>query len=205
MAGRWLLEQCQRFWQASDRALDWDLLVHLAGSATPFESMVDPSDPRFRVPGDMPLKIQAYCRETRQTVPRKPGAVFRCILESLALLHRRTFQELEYLAGTKFSCVYILGGAADSLFHHFIANALGVPVVTTPPQLAGIGNAVVQALTLGHLPSLEQAREIVRRSFKFPTLVPQSTAWNAAFDRFLVLAPENSATPEQNANEQVQS
>jgi len=188
-AGLRLLEQCQRFWQATDRSLDWDLLVHLAGSATPFESLIDPADERFRVPGDMPLKIQAFCKETHQPVPRKPGAVFRCILESLALLHRRTLQEIEYLAGVRFDRVYLLDNAANSLFHHFIANAIGLPVVLSSANLAALGCVLVQALALGDLKSLEEARAVAARSFKFSTLTPQSTAWSTAFERFLALTP----------------
>ena len=189
--GLWLLEQCQRFWQATDRSLDWDLLVHLAGSATPFESLINPSDPRFLVPGDMPLKIQAFCRETDQPVPRKPGAVFRCILESLALLHRRTLGELEYQAGIKSECLFLIGNGADSLFHHFIANALGVPVVVSHADPAALGNVIVQAVTLGHVKTLEEGREMIRRSLRFNTIVPQSTAWEEAFNRFMELAPSD--------------
>jgi rhamnulokinase len=202
--GLWLLEQCQRFWQATDRSLDWDLLVHLAGSATPFESLINPSDPRFLVPGDMPLKIQAFCRETDQPVPRKPGAVFRCILESLALLHRRSLGELEYLAGIKADYLFIIGDGADSLFHHFIANALGVPVVVAPADPAAVGNVVVQALTLGHLKTLDEGREMIRRSLRFNTIVPQSTAWESAFNRFMELAPSDRIRAEQSEAAAVQ-
>ena len=63
--GLWILEECRRFWKEQDREIDDTLLSHLAGSAPPFESLINPADPRFLAPGDMPLKIQAFCRETR--------------------------------------------------------------------------------------------------------------------------------------------
>jgi rhamnulokinase len=47
-----ILEECQRYWEERDRSLDYDLLSHLAGSSTPFDCLVDPSDPRFATPGD---------------------------------------------------------------------------------------------------------------------------------------------------------
>ncbi|MBI3849177.1 MAG: rhamnulokinase [Verrucomicrobia bacterium] len=181
--GFWILEECQRFWMAKDRALDSDMLTHLAGSSTPFESLVNLADPRFLAPGDMPLKIQAFCRETNQTVPRKPGPIIRCVLESLALLYRKTLWEIESLTGREITRLYILGEPTNTLLNHFTANALRIPVVIAPTDATSIGNVVVQALALGHIRSLDHAREIVRNSFKMETIVPHAVAWDAAYDR----------------------
>src|SRR4029079_12155174 len=109
------------------------MLMQLATAAEPFESLIDLTDPRFETPGDMPLKIQAFCKETGQTVPRKPGPATRCVLESLALLYRRTMLELEQVTGRKFTRLYLLEGKmGNSLLNHFIANALQVPTVVAP-------------------------------------------------------------------------
>ena len=172
--GFWILEECQRFWKGKDRELDGDVLMHLAGSSKPFESLVNLTDPRFLAPGDMPLKIQAFCRETNQTVPRKPGPIIRCVLESLALLYRKTLREIESLTGREITRLYILGGPTNNLLNHFIVNALHIPAVVAPADATSIGNVVVQALALGHIRSLEEAREIVRNSFKMETIVPHA-------------------------------
>jgi hypothetical protein len=111
------------------------LLTHLAGSAPPFESLINAADPRFQQPGDMPLKIQAFCRETHQTVPRKPGPIIRCVLESLALLYHKTLQEIEDLTGCPIARVYLLDGSANSLLNHFIANAVRRPLVVAPADV----------------------------------------------------------------------
>ncbi len=187
--GLWLLDECQRFWEKENRQFESELLSHLAGSATPFESLIDPTDPRFREPGDMPLKIQAYCKETDQEVPRKPGPVFRCVLESLALHYRRILREVAYLTGSEITQVYFLGGAKHGLLNHFTANAMQVPVVVVPEDAIAIGNIVVQALALGHIGSFDEARQIVRQSIKTETIMPHANAWNAAYDRFVSLPP----------------
>jgi rhamnulokinase len=181
--GLWILEECRRFWKERDREIDDSLLTHLAGSSPPFESLINPADPRFQEPGDMPLKIQAFCRETHQRVPRKPGPIIRCVMESLALQYRRTLNEIEELTGRQIARLYLLGGSSNSLLNHFTANALRRPLVVGAADHAAIGNVIVQALALGHLKSLEEAREIVRHSFKTETLVPYATAWDTAFDR----------------------
>ncbi len=181
--GLWILEECQRFWANSEHGLDGALLTHLAIAAPPFESLINPSDPRFLTAGDMPLKIQAFCNETGQIVPRKPGAITRCILESLALLYRRTLREIEALTGSKMDRLYLLGGTGNTLLDHFIANALQLPMVIAPADATAIGNVIVQAVALGHIKSIDEAREIVRTSFKMETIVPHANAWAAAYDR----------------------
>lgn len=188
-AGSFILEECHRFWEGENRQLDTDLLGHLAGSATPFESLIDPLDARFSTPGDMPLKIQAFCRETKQPIPRKPGPVFRCILESLALHYRRILREIAYLTGSEISKLYLLGGKRHNLLNHFTANALQIPVVVVPPEITALGNVVVQALALGHIGSIEQARAALRGSLKTELITPHANAWNAAYDRFVGLTP----------------
>ncbi|HTL58885.1 MAG TPA: FGGY family carbohydrate kinase [Candidatus Limnocylindrales bacterium] len=188
-----ILDECQRSWKETDREIDADLLSHLAGSATPFESLIDPTDPRFLTPGEMPKKIQAFCKETGQAVPRRPGPIFRCILESLALLYRKQLRELEMISGSRFSRLFILGKCPHSLLNHFIANAVQLPTVIMGDDAAAIGNIVVQALTLGHIQSVELAREIVRNSIKTETIIPYATAWDAAFDRLFNLVPTETS------------
>jgi rhamnulokinase len=185
-----ILEACQQSWERENQGIDLGLLSHLAGSATPFESLINPADPRFLEPQDMPLKIQAFCKETHQVVPRKPGPIYRCVLESLALFYRKLLQELEYLTGARITRLFLLGGTGNSLLNNFTANALQVPVVIAPAEAAAIGNVLVQAVALGHIKSIDEARELVHKTFKLETILPHATAWNAAYDRMTALVPE---------------
>lgn len=195
-AGLWIVEECRRFWAGTDHGLDDCVLAHLTSGAEPLESLIDLDDPRFATPGDMPLKIQAYCRETRQTVPRKPGPVLRCVLESLALHYRKTLDQIALLSGRQFTRLYLLGDARNSLLNHFIAYALQIPVVIAPADSTAIGNVIVQALVLGHIKSLAQARQILRQSFKSVTIIPHASVWSSAYDRLMELtAARIEATP----------
>ena len=184
-----ILEACKRYWKEKDHELYEDVLTHLAIAAEPFESLINPEDPRFLTDDDMPLKIQEFCRDTGQPIPRKPGPILRCALESLALQYRKTFQEMEHLTGREFTRLYLLGGSTNNLLYTFTANALQIPVVLVPAESAAIGNVIVQALALGHIKSLDQAREIVENSFKTETITPHAAVWNAAYDRLAELVP----------------
>ena len=169
--------------------MDNDVLMHLATSATPFEAFIDPTDPRFASATDLPQEIQTYCRDTGQEAPRKPGSTLRCVLESLALHYRKGLLELEYITGNSLSRLYVLGDKSNTLLNHFLANALQIPVVVVRSDTAAVGNVVVQALALGHILSLEQARELVQGSLKMHTINPHASAWTEAYDRFLSLSP----------------
>ncbi len=191
--GLWLMKECQRVWESEGRGLDTELLMHLAGSTSPFQSLIDPCDPRFLSPGDMPAKIQAFCKETNQPVPRKPGPIVRCLLESLALSFRRNLEDLQDLTGKTITRLYVMNGAASLLLNHFTANALRLPVVVLPTDVTAIGNIVVQGLALGHIKSLEQARDLVRRSMKTQTILPHGN-WQTPYARFAGLAPVAAIT-----------
>jgi sugar (pentulose or hexulose) kinase len=167
------------------------MLLHLAGAVPPFESIINPIDPRFLSPGDMPLKIQAYCKETNQTVPRKPGPIFRCVLESLAVHYRKLLKEVEFASGSAITHVYLLGGhgAGNIMLNHFIANAVQLPVTIAPPNATALGNILVQAMALGQIDSLQRAHEVVRNSFRLQTIQPQVASWDMPYDRLLALCP----------------
>lgn len=187
--GARLLEECHEHWAKADYALEDSVLAYLASTAGPLESLVNLADKRFATPGGLVAKMQAFCRETGQPVPRKPGAVTRCLLESLALLYRWRLGQLAQITGREFTRVYLAGETGNGLLQHFIANALQRPVVIAPPQSAAIGNIVVQMLALGHVKSPSEAREMARNSFKTVTVHPHpSPVWPAAYERLLELA-----------------
>lgn len=181
--GLTILDECRRYWIERDRELCDDVLMHLATTSPAFETFIDVTDPRFAEPGDMPLKIQAYCQETGQEIPRKPGEIIRCVLESLALHYRKIFLETEALTGSKFTRVYLFGAGENNLLNHFIVNALQVPAIIASPDAASIGNVVVQALTLGHINSLESAHAILQTSYKVQAIIPHHATWQVAAER----------------------
>ena len=174
IAGMWLLQECQRTWQADGQTFSFEELTALAATAEPFRSAVNPNDPRFGKPGDMPEKIAGFCRETGQAVPQTPGEFVRCILESLALLYRQTLAELERVTGRTVRRIHIVGGGSLSApLNQFTADATGRTVLAGPVEATAAGNVMIQAITLGHVPSLARAREIIRESFPIREFHPQ--------------------------------
>jgi rhamnulokinase len=184
--GLWLVQECRREWGRVGQEFDYASLSELAAKAPPFVSLINPADARFLRPGDMPGKIAAFCRETKQPVPLTPGATIRCALESLALLYRRTFRQIEQIIGRPLDRLHIVGGGSKNrLLNQLTANALGIPVLAGPAEATATGNVLVQAIALGHLPSLTAAREVVQASFALSTFQPQGAAeWKRQYRRF---------------------
>lgn len=186
ISGLWLVQECRRVWAAEGKEFNYATLTQLASEAKPFASLIDPTDARFLAPPNMPEAIAAFCRETGQPVPDSPGAFVRCVLESLALLYRQTRDQIESLTGRKIQRLHVVGGGSrNDLLNQFTANALQVPVHSGPVEATAAGNVLIQAITLGHLPSLAAARQVVRDSFPLKVIKPvDAERWNVTSARF---------------------
>jgi rhamnulokinase len=125
----------------------------------------------------------------------------RCILESLALKHRRAIDLLRDATGTAPAVVHVVGGGAQNeLLCQFTADATELPVLAGPVEATAIGNLLVQALALGELATLEEVREVVPRSFDHVTYEPSDTdAWRDARERLERLAAAEPSRAEVGA------
>jgi len=184
--GLWLVQECRRQWAKEGKKYDFAALEQLATTAPPFVSLINPDDPRFLSPDDMPEKIAEFCRETGQPVPANHAAFMRCIYESLALFYRVVLRRIERLTGKKIERLHIVGGGSKAaMLNQCTANAVKIPVLVGPTECTATGNILIQAIALGHLPSHAAAREVVRNSFELKTITPQSAAeWDTAAARF---------------------
>ncbi len=190
--GLWLVQECRRTWERQGRAYSYDELARAATDAPAFVSLLDPDDESFLAPGDMPAAIRAFCARTGQPQPDGVGATVRCCLESLALKYRWVLEKLEEIRGRRLETIHIVGGGSQNrLLDQLAADATGRPVVTGPVEATAIGNVLMQAIGRGYLGSLDDAREVVRRSFDVETFEPKPGAgWDDAYARYLKVAGE---------------
>ena len=185
--GLWLVQECRRRWERSGRTYSYDELTRLAAAAPPFASLVNPDDASFLLPPSMPDALGDCCRRTNQPVPRDVGAFVRCALESLALRYRWVLERLEELLSRRLDIIHVVGGGSqNTLLCQFTADACNRPVHAGPVEATAIGNVLVQALGLGLISSLKEAREVVRQSFEVKVYTPQNPDnWKEPYNRFL--------------------
>jgi rhamnulokinase len=188
--GLWLVQECRRTWRRQGEDLSYDELTRMASAAAPLQSLVDPDASDFLKPGDMPARILAFCERTHQPPPVGKGEMVRCVLESLALKYRHVLEYLQQVLNRPLGVIHIVGGGTQNrLLSQFTADATGHPVIAGPVEATATGNLLMQALALGHIRSLDEGRQLVRRSFTLETFEPSSnrSAWDDAYGRMLGL------------------
>lgn len=182
--GLWLLQESLRTWEQTGDPPDLGALLGAAARAEPFRSVVDPDDPAFLRPGDMPARIAAACARSDQPAPETPAQTVRCIVDSLALAHRRAVREAQRLADREVGVVHVVGGGTrNRLLCQLTADACGVPVVAGPVEATALGNVVVQARALGAVSGgLDALRAVVRGTQRLRRHEPSGdeAAWRSA-------------------------
>ncbi|WP_199620853.1 rhamnulokinase [Paenibacillus alkalitolerans] len=185
--GLWILQESKREWERAGISYTFPELIKMAERAPSFSAFIDPDDNMFLHPGDMTSRIRQYCLQTGQQPPGEPGAVVRCILESLALKYRYVLGLTERVSGQSFNGLHMVGGGINNtLLCQWSANAIGKPVWAGPVEGSAIGNLAVQWLAQGEFSDIWEARRVIRDSFPVSVFEPrQREQWEYAYGRFL--------------------
>ena len=180
-------------WATEGKNISYEDLIIKAEQADSFGSILDSDDITFVTPGNFPSKIQDYCLRTGQEVPKDEGSITRCILESLALKYRYTFERLQQVVGKQLEQIFVIGGGSRNLLlNRLTAEATGVFVNAGPAEASSIGNIMLQLMALGELDSIEDSRRVIKASFETTTYEAQRTdAWDEAYSKFLELISQS--------------
>lgn len=182
--GLWLLQECLREWDHPDLGE----LLRAAAEIPSLRSVVDAGDAVFLAPGRMAPRIADACRASGQPVPASPAEITRCILDSLALAHRRAVADAQELADHPVDVVHIVGGGTrNELLCQLTADACGLPVVAGPAEAAALGNVLVQARAAGLVGDRTSMRRLVARTQPLRRYEPRggTAVWRAAQDRLV--------------------
>ena len=177
ISGLWLIQETRRAYRRAGAEYSYNDLEQLARAAEPFTCFIDPDDPRFSTPGDLPERIRDFCRETGQPVPESVGAVVRCIYESLAMKYRFALDQISARTGRQFNVLHLLGGGTkDGFLCQMTADSLAFPVIAGPTEATTLGNMLLQLIALNQLPDVAAGRELIRKTETLRTYEPKPTA-----------------------------
>jgi rhamnulokinase len=171
--GLWLLSESLRAWDL--RGVDVDLAEVLAAAAAlPPGPRIDPNDPAFVAPGDMPSRIARACHGAVRA--ESPPEVVRCIVDSLAAAFAAAIDDAERLSGHRVDVVHVVGGGSqNTLLCQLTADACRRPVVAGPVEATALGNLLVQARTHGVVAGdLTALRDRIRRTARLTRYEPHS-------------------------------
>ncbi|MEO8282555.1 MAG: FGGY-family carbohydrate kinase, partial [Pseudarthrobacter sp.] len=175
MGGLWLLSECQRTWALEGFTPDLTKLLAAAAALPPGGPQINPDDPYFIAPDNMPQRIRAAVRHTGDILPNDPAAITRCIMDSLAAGYAKTISAAERLASRAVDVVHIVGGGSqNALLCQLTADATGRCVIAGPAEATALGNVLVQARTHGQVAGgLTELRRLVAASHQLQTYTPQ--------------------------------
>ena len=141
----------------------------------------------------MTEEIKKFCIETGQQSPQTIGQFVRCILESLSLAYRHTLEQIKEITDRDFTVIHIIGGGSlNEILCQFTADATGIPVYAGPVEATAIGNILTQAMAKGELNSMNELRNIVRKSFPFNEYIPGDTkSWDDIYGYYRELVNKN--------------
>ena len=162
--GLWLLQESIRTWELEGSPEQLEALLIAAAELPSRGPVIDPDDPSFLPPGDMPSRIAEACRRLDQPAPRTRVGLVRCILDSLAAAYGRAVHAAARLSGRSIDVVHLVGGGArNSLLCQLTADACALPVLAGPVEATALGNVLIQARACGLLAGdLETLRALVR-------------------------------------------
>jgi rhamnulokinase len=175
--GLWLLQESLRTWELEGTPEQLPALLIAAGDLPSGGSTIDPDDPVFLPPGDMPARVNAACVKRGLRPPASRPELVRCILDSLAAAYGRTVREAGQLAGRRIEVVHLVGGGArNSLLCQLTADACELPVIAGPVEATALGNVLVQARAHGLLAGeLEDLRALVRTTQDLRRFEPRAS------------------------------
>jgi rhamnulokinase len=190
ISGLWIVQQCREQWKREGHEWSWDRLIQMAEQIPSMISIINPDDPLFSAPDNMPEAIRTYCKNTGQQPPNSEGAIIRCALESLVLRYRQVLDYLEQMVGRELSTIHIVGGGVQNrMLCQFTADACQRDVVAGPIEATAIGNVMMQAIGTGQVASIEEARKLVQRSADIHRFRPGSIGrWQEGFERLKQLS-----------------
>ena len=186
--GLWLEQESKRQWEREGGTVSFNALSDMAMVNAPCRSLINPDNFVFSPPGNMPRRIADYCRGSGQPAPADKGQITRCVFDSLALKYRQVCDMIDSLRGVRAPFIHIVGGGTrEEPLCQLCADACNRPVYAGPVEATAIGNLIAQLMAQGELSSLEQGRELVRRSFEIKRYDPkpeQTRVFDEAYERF---------------------
>lgn len=182
ITGLWLLQECKKIWD-KEKELSYTELISQCKKVKPFQSLIDPDDPSFMNPEDMPAAIRGYCLKTGQTAPQTIPEFARCIFESLAMKYRIVLNQLKEVSPHPIEKIHMIGGGSLNTFLcQLTADACGLPVIAGPAEATALGNILVQIASHQGLSGIETLRGYAINSVTTITYLPKN---KGVWDRYV--------------------
>lgn len=167
--GLWILQSIHR---EIDGRYTFAQMASMAESADSYPGRIDVNDNRFLAPKNMMWEITAALAENGYHDPNF-AQLLSCVNHGLANCYANAIRDLEAMVGRRFTSVNIVGGGCQNEYlNRLTAQATGLPVYAGPTEGTALGNLIVQMLKNGEFTSLQEARNVIAKSFNIKEVNP---------------------------------
>lgn len=155
--GLWIIQQIRH--ELND--IPFKDIINLAKESK-INGTIDVNDDCFLAPKSMIKAIKDYLGYDLETKD-----LIRVVYNSLVLSYDNSIKELENNLNKKFKEIYIIGGGSqDNLLNELTANKTKKQVIAGPVEATSIGNIIMQMIGAKEIVNFEEAKKIIKNSFK---------------------------------------
>lgn len=173
--GSFAAQALRRQWSREDgRDMSWDAYNGLAHAGRRPDLVFDIDDPRLRVAADMARTVAEVAGLRPDAAER--GRLAALVYVGLARKTAKVAKTLGRLLGRDVDEILVVGGGARNDFmNRWLAAVSGLPVRTGSPGATTLGNALVQACSLGWFSNLREGRRAVGALWEEKVFEPEKS------------------------------
>ncbi|MBQ7915168.1 MAG: rhamnulokinase [Firmicutes bacterium] len=173
ITGLWILQQLKKKWNETEPELGFPEIIAAARAAERKHFTIDPDQDVFTAPMNMVKAVQDYCEANGQGRPETMGEIAMAAYNGLAQKIKVHAESLEKLTGKTATDIHMVGGGIqDQFLCETLAHESGKVLTTGPIEAAICGSVLMQMKALGQLNSLQEGRDLIKRSFPIKQYQP---------------------------------
>ncbi|MEE1186509.1 MAG: rhamnulokinase family protein [Acutalibacteraceae bacterium] len=156
--GMWLLQNIRK---NINKSLTYDEMMYKAQACENFEYL-DVNNENFVAPENMIDAIKNYFGKPDMSLDEVLASVYH----SLARTYKYATEEIEKLTGKTINAIHIVGGGCqDKYLNRLTCEYTKKPVTAGPVEATAVGNLIAQLLYNKVCKDLNEARQLVKKSF----------------------------------------
>lgn len=185
--GTWILQELLREEKENGNPIDFGELDQKATAFLKTAHPVDVDQKVFYSLGGMREKVEDFLKCENDKNQKSIGEIAASVYLGLVYKYRFTIEKLEEYTGKQFKVINILGGGSQSeLICQLIADVCQLPVEAGPIEATAYGNILVQMLAKGAVASVEEGRQLIRKSAKIRRYEPNGCKeWDGKYHAFI--------------------
>ncbi len=176
--GMLIQHECIKCWKDLGKDISLKELDQMTLKEINFEGIIDPLSEVFLPPnsigGPMVDRIDKWCLEHNQKIPKNEGQYMVAVYKGLAQTYKDTLLELEKITNKNFKKINIVGGASKNwILNQMTADICELNIIAGPSEASSLGNINMQMLAMGEIKDINEGLQLLKNEINLKTFTPQ--------------------------------